>query len=157
MPHSSRDRSIAYGFVAVQAILIAGVVLIPERTDWPLPPAAHAASWVVVAVAGGLGLWAAKWLGRGLTALPLPNGRVDLVTHGPYRFVRHPIYTAVMLGMGAIAWMARSIIAAALATTLVVLLTIKARWEERHLSATFPGYREYEQKTGRFVPGVGRR
>ncbi|OFW65975.1 MAG: hypothetical protein A2Z12_02090 [Actinobacteria bacterium RBG_16_68_21] len=155
MTHSPRDRTVAYAFVAIQAALIAGVVLVPERSDWPLPPIAHAAAWMLIALAGALGLWAAKWLGAGLTALPLPNGRVELVTHGPYRWVRHPMYSAVMVGMAGVAWMARSVVAAVLAGALIVLFAGKSRWEERHLVAGFPGYDQYRETTGRFVPGVG--
>lgn len=154
--YSGRDRLVAYSLVAAQAILIAGIVLVPERRDWPLPEAARIAAWTVVGLALAVGLWAAKWLGVGLTALPLPNGRVQLITNGPYRWVRHPIYSAVMLGMAAVAVMARSAAAAALAVALVVLLEVKSRWEERHLTASFPGYAAYREVTGRFVPGVGK-
>ncbi len=156
MPHSRRDRITAWALVGVQALLIAGIVIVPERSDWPLPSAAHVAAWALVAVAVALALWGMKWLGRGLTASPLPNGRTDLVVHGPYRWVRHPIYAAVMLGGAAVAYIARSWVAAACAAGLVVLFVVKARWEERHLVATFPGYPDYAAGTGRFVPGVGR-
>jgi protein-S-isoprenylcysteine O-methyltransferase Ste14 len=36
-----------------------------------------------------------------------------------------------------------------------VLLMAKARWEESMLSSAAPGYRQYAQRIGRFVPGVG--
>jgi len=156
MPPSRRDRTIAYALVAAQAGLIAGVLLMPERHDWPLPGAARIAVWIVFGAAGALGLWAAKWLGRGLTALPLPNGRTDLVVRGPYRWVRHPIYTAVMAGTAGVVGSTRSWPAAAVGAGLVVLFGFKARWEERHLAVAFPGYTDYGRRTGRFVPGVGR-
>ena len=79
---------------------------------------------------------AAASLGRGLTAVPLPNARAVLRTGGLYRFVRHPIYTGLLL---------------------VVLINAKARWEERHLAERFPGYRAYCARTLRFVPGFGRK
>jgi protein-S-isoprenylcysteine O-methyltransferase Ste14 len=102
-----------------------------------------------------LGLWAARWLGKGLTPLPLPNGRVDLVTAGPYRWVRHPMYTAVMSGMGGVALTSGSWWSAGAWLALVVLFAFKARWEEHHLAASFPGYGDYQTRTGRFIPKVG--
>ena len=38
---------------------------------------------------------------------------------------------------------------------LIVLFTVKARWEEKHLASTFPGYSDYMTRTGRFVPYIG--
>lgn len=156
MAHSAQDRFVAYVFVVVQGVLIVAIVLVPERNDWPLPPVAHGVAWMLVGIAIAAGLWAARWLGVGLTPSPLPNGRVALITHGPYRWVRHPMYSAVMLGMAAVAWMARSFVAAALGAGLIALFAVKSRWEERYLTAGFAGYAEYRAKTGRFVPGVGK-
>jgi len=149
-----RARRIAWLFVVAQMALIVAVVVAPGN-HWDVPRISRHASWVIVGIAAVLGLWAARWLGRGLTPLPLPNGRVDLVTGGPYRWVRHPMYTAVMLGMGGIAIRSGSWWSCAFAAALVALFAVKARWEERHLVAAFPGYQEYRERTGRFVPRVG--
>ncbi len=149
-----RARTTAWLFVVAQMALIAAVVVAPGN-QWDAPRASRYASWVMVGIAAVLGLWAACWLGRGLTPLPLPNGKVDLVTGGPYRWVRHPMYSAVMLGMAGIALRSGSWWSCAAAVSLVGLLAAKARWEERHLAAAFPGYPEYRKRTGRFLPGVG--
>ncbi len=42
------------------------------------------------------------------------------------------------------------------AAGLTALLMTKARWEESMLIRSAPDYRKYAQRTGRFVPGVGR-
>jgi len=103
-----------------------------------------------------IGLWSALYLGRGLTPSPLPNGSTDLVTRGPYRFVRHPIYTAViLLGIGMAIRSGSWIVTVAL-VGLVVLFSVKSRWEEMHLADTFPGYEQYTTATGRFVPRIAR-
>jgi protein-S-isoprenylcysteine O-methyltransferase Ste14 len=39
---------------------------------------------------------------------------------------------------------------------LLVLLMAKARWEESMLISAMPGYRQYAQRTGRFMPDLGR-
>jgi protein-S-isoprenylcysteine O-methyltransferase Ste14 len=65
------------------------------------------------------------------------------------------MYTAVIIGMGGIAVRSGSWWSAAAWLALVVLLTAKSYWEERHLVTAFPGYPEYQKRTGRFVPGIG--
>jgi protein-S-isoprenylcysteine O-methyltransferase Ste14 len=155
MPPTRAARLVAWSYVAAQAILIAAIVLLPARHDWPLPTGVHSASWMLVWLALSLGIWAARWLGAGLSPSPLPNGRVGIITHGPYRWVRHPIYTAVVLGMVGVAAMSRSAIAAFLVVSLAALFAVKSRFEERHLAEAFPSYADYRRSTGRFIPGVG--
>lgn len=149
-------RSLAAGLVTVQLLLIAALVLIPNGTLWPLSPAILAVGIVlgiaglVIAILGVLGL------GPALTVSPIPRDRAPLVTGGLYGWVRHPIYTGILLGgiglvlLGASAWHL------VLWVGLLVLLAGKARWEERMLLEEHPGYRDYAADVGRFVPGVGR-
>jgi len=154
--HPLRDRLIAWGLVAIQFALVAAVVVIPRDPAWNDLVVVGAIAWAMIAVAVALGGWGMLSLGSGLTPLPLPNGQVELVTRGPYRWVRHPIYTAVVMGVAGIAILSRTPAALAIAVTLGLFLALKARWEEQHLSAAFPGYAEYAQRVGRLVPGVGR-
>lgn len=147
-------RITAWLLVAAQFMLIGAVALLPGD-HWHVTTAHDVVAVGLILAALLLGLWAARWLGRGLTPLPLPNGRVELVTAGPYRWVRHPMYSAVMLGMGGVALASGSWWSAASWIGLVALLSFKSRWEERHLARAFPGYGEYREQTGRFVPRVG--
>jgi len=88
---------------------------------------------------------------RALSADPTEGG---LVTSGPYRFIRHPIYTAVLLFCFAGASAHLSLRAAALA--LVALTGALARmWaEERLLRARYPDYAGYAARTKRMLPGL---
>ena len=156
MTHPFRDRLVAWILVSAQAGLIAAAVILPRRPAWDAPAWFGPAAWALIGAALALGLWGARHLGDGLTPLPLPNGAVDLVTNGPYRWIRHPLYSAVVLGVGAIALRSRTWSVIAVTAALTVVLLIKARWEERHLRATFEGYSRYAAEVGRFVPGVGR-
>jgi len=132
--------------------LIGGIVLVPRDAVFDGGVGIDGLSWLLIGVAGLLAAWALRHLGSGLTPLPLPNGSVDLITSGPYRWMRHPIYTAVMVGMSGIALRTRSWVPLALTAALVAFLGLKARWEERHLETGFPGYAEYAKTTARFVP-----
>ena len=132
------------------------MVFYPRDQAWVPTDIMRTIGLVFMAAGVGVGLWSAIYLGRGLTPSQLPNGSVDLVTRGPYRFVRHPMYTAVvLLGIGMAIRSGSWIVTLAL-VALVVLFAIKSRWEELHLSNSFPGYGHYVASTGRFVPRLTR-
>jgi len=104
--------------------------------------------------AAALLIWARISFGRRsfhLAANPTAGG---LVTTGPYRFIRHPIYTAVCLFVTAgalahISW----------ATFLLAGLVwggslVRMFCEERLVATQYPEYREYAAKTARMIPYV---
>jgi protein-S-isoprenylcysteine O-methyltransferase Ste14 len=146
----------AWALVALQFVLLGLLVLLPFRSDWPVP------GWLVaVAVAAGavglvVMLVGANALGRGLTAAPLPNVHARLRTDGLYGHVRHPIYSGLLLVGAAIAAVSGSGLRLAVYVLLVGLLTVKARWEEERLRRRFPDYAAYAARTPRFVPRLGR-
>jgi len=147
------DRTFtAWSFVAVQVLLFIAIVLTPRGEDWPRPEWLDVAAIGCIALGVTSGLWAMVCLGRGLTPSPMPNGAVGLVTRGPYRWVRHPMYTAVILIVAGVAARSGSVVMLAETVALAVLFNLKARWEERRLTETFPGYPAYRDVTGRFLP-----
>ena len=109
--------------------LIAGIVLAPRGSAWTVTTALQVVGWILVGLGIALGLWAAVFLGRGLTPLPLPNGVVGLVTSGPYRWVRHPMYTAVMLVTAGVAVRSGSWLIVTLTALLAALFRVKSAWE----------------------------
>lgn len=94
---------------------------------------------------------AAPAMGASLTPNPLPNGR-GLRTGGIYRFIRHPMYLALVLAAigGAIASPAGWIPAA----LLVAVALAKVAIEERELNAIYADFAEYRRRTKRFIPFV---
>jgi protein-S-isoprenylcysteine O-methyltransferase Ste14 len=109
--------------------------------------------WVGVAVAVVAGIA----LGRSLTATPVPNARGTLRTSGPYRLVRHPIYTGVVLIVVAVAIRSGSAFGIALGAVTIGFFNIKASWEEQRLRARFSNYAHYSSETPRFIPRPRRR
>lgn len=108
----------------------------------------------VQAAAIGLMIWARVTFGRRSfhgAANPTPGG---LVTTGPYRFIRHPIYTAgCLFGWAGVAshW---SLPAAALGIVLILGAVIRMLCEEKLVTEAYPDYRRYAASTKRMVPHV---
>lgn len=142
-------------WVGAQLIVFAliGVAIIGEGT---LPETIT--PWVVgggilAGVGLGLMLWSARTLGRNLTALPEPVTGGELVSTGPYQWVRHPMYTAVFSLFAGVSLVFDSPVALILSALLIVFFTLKSKYEERQLRISYPGYGSYlEQVPGRFLP-----
>jgi protein-S-isoprenylcysteine O-methyltransferase Ste14 len=149
---SGRDRLVAWSLVGVQFALIAVVVLVPPSEAWAVPDALERVLDVAAVVGLAVMIVAALGLGRGLTAAPLPNAHARLRTSGLFQWVRHPIYSGLLLFVLARATTSESVTAAAAAVLLVGLLVVKAGWEERRLAMRFPDYVAYAARTPRFVP-----
>ena len=106
---------------------------------------------------GGLGMfWAGKDLGRALTPMPTPNG-AGLAAGGIYGLVRHPMYTGIIVIAFGLALGSGHVWTYAFALLLAAFFEVKTRVEEAFLERTYPGYDQYAARTGKFVPGLGRR
>jgi protein-S-isoprenylcysteine O-methyltransferase Ste14 len=140
----------------------------PALISWLIPPIillTHlgqiAAMWMPLRVVGvGLSLyaiammpWATRVLGHSYVPGPAVLQEHVLVASGPFRLVRHPIYSAVAalwLGaaLGALNW-----ILLVLWPMIAVALTKSARAEEQMLRAKFgDAYDAYARKKGRLIP-----
>jgi protein-S-isoprenylcysteine O-methyltransferase Ste14 len=133
------------------------IVVPPGGTIWTLPVGVARACDVGALAGIVLMVLAAPALGRGLTAAPLPNQHAQLRTGGLYRYVRHPIYTGLLLFSISRSLTTGNGWSAAACLLLVILINVKARWEERHLAQRFPGYLAYARRTPRFLPWSNRR
>lgn len=99
-------------------------------------------------------IWSHRALGRNWTPfLEIRKGHT-LVTDGPYRFVRHPMYVAIFLiGIGVSFVSANWIVALSYMLPLVILYLFRVSEEEKMMIEQFRDkYREYMLNTGRLVP-----
>lgn len=123
----------------------------PVLAQGPLPPE-------VPALAGSgliLGLWALTANRPGnFNIRPVPRAGGELVRHGPYRWIRHPIYTSLMLAGAAAGRLAGDSGTWLAVAGLVVVLSVKSSVEERGLLARYPDYQDYRKGTRRFIPWV---
>ncbi len=83
---------------------------------------------------------------------PLPTAR--LITTGPYRYMRHPMYITLLLATLALVSEAPNTVDWTLWGALLVVLNFKASLEERLLEARWPEYAKYRSHTRRFIPGL---
>jgi protein-S-isoprenylcysteine O-methyltransferase Ste14 len=117
-------------------------------------PRAVAATGAVLAVLGlAFAIWARLALGRSWGMPMTVRERPELVTSGPYAYVRHPIYTSVLAMM-----IGTSLVypVVGIATAIMLLYFIySARREERDLEELFPhDYPRYKQRSKMLVPFV---
>jgi protein-S-isoprenylcysteine O-methyltransferase Ste14 len=97
-------------------------------------------------------------LGRSWTMAVVPKQDTQLVTAGPYRWVRHPIYSLSILLMIVTAIVLPTLPMVVLAGLHLVALRRKARHEEGHLLERFgPQYARYCDEVGRFCPRIMRK
>lgn len=83
---------------------------------------------------------------------PTPDAQAKLVESGIYARVRHPIYTAVLLGGIGSALAHGHVVPLVIALLMVPFFTAKSRYEERLLRAAYPTYAAYMERTHRFLP-----
>jgi protein-S-isoprenylcysteine O-methyltransferase Ste14 len=87
-----------------------------------------------------------------------PSERTDLVTDGPFRWARNPIYSAMVVYLGGVALLVPNAASLVAAVVLAVAVDLHVRLvEEPYLTATHgSSYAAYAARVGRFVPGVGK-
>ena len=151
--------------VSYRVLLVLGIILLafPAYRLSPANPILWPQSAVTVAIGLGLAIiglgiavWARHHLGR------YWSGRITLkvdhrvIQSGPYAFVRHPIYSGILLALlGTVISIgtARSCIAIVLMfLSFVVKLTLEERWLCAHFGAE---YEEYRRRVKALIPGVG--
>jgi protein-S-isoprenylcysteine O-methyltransferase Ste14 len=105
-------------------------------------------------VGGGFGTAGFLALRGNLTPFPKPRPGGSLVRSGIYAWVRHPLYTSVLLSAigWALAWQSWPALLAALC--LAPFFEAKARREENWLREQFAEYAEYARQTRRFIPWI---
>ena len=160
--HGDRDRIPswpAYGIidwylkVSTLAVLLAAIFsdhpALARLYDSPL------LFYIGLAVAGlALGLFGSAMRHLDAQYTPAHDSHLpsDVVTTGPYRYIRHPVYTANLLLMSGLFVATGSLWLVLNLAILVVYYLVTVRREETAIRERFPEYQDYRQRTGRFLP-----
>ena len=99
-----------------------------------------------------LAVWARLHLGRNWGMPTTQRAEPELVTSGPYRFVRHPIYTGLLTAMLGTA-LVDNLLGLIVVAVLIAYFYYCGIIEERNLTVTFPtAYPEYKSRTKMLIP-----
>jgi protein-S-isoprenylcysteine O-methyltransferase Ste14 len=144
--------------LVVAAWLLAAPRMPVRWLEEPLPFAGAAAYWsgALIAVLGfAITVWARVHLGRNWSGTVTVKQDHELVRSGPYAWVRHPIYTGLLLAL-----IGSALARAEWRGVLAVLIAFAALWrklrlEERWMSETFgAAYEDYRRDVKALVPGL---
>jgi protein-S-isoprenylcysteine O-methyltransferase Ste14 len=138
--------------VAQNALMIASLIsAVIFRGHWGNVILTGAGIFLMVTGAV-FGITGVRALGKSLTPFPKPLERAALVTNGPYRWVRHPLYTSLILVCTGWSLCWASITGLVVALAMAVVLNFKAIREERWLREYYPEYEAYAARVRRLIP-----
>ena len=138
--------------VALQFGLLAALGALAAKAF--LAGLAPAGAWLVLVSGMALGLWALGCNRPGnFNIRPTPRAGGVLVQSGPYRWIRHPMYSAVLLVALGCAWAGAVAVGWWALILLAAVLTVKAGLEEQWMLTLHADYAGYRRRTKRFVPG----
>ncbi|QQE65449.1 protein-S-isoprenylcysteine methyltransferase [Leptolyngbya sp. BL0902] len=148
-------------WVLAQMVLLGVYVVLPRYQ--PFPPAHIPLGWRygAMGLAGGITLLATLLLGKGLldlgqnlTPLPYPREDGELVQTGVYGWVRHSLYSGLILGTFGLGLGQFSLSHIAVSFALFGVLNAKANQEEVWLQERYPEYQDYRQRVKKLIPWV---
>ena len=145
-------------FTVLAAIVVVWLVSrqFKEYFEQPLLPPSPA--WVyigLVLTACGLGftIWARRALGKNWSAMPSIKQDHELIERGPYRLVRHPIYTGVLLAIFGSCLAGGRVGEFCVFGMAAILLIVKLKTEEALLARQFPeAYLQYRRRVKALIP-----
>lgn len=116
-----------------------------------LSQTALAVSSALIIFGSAMAIVVLGWLRKSFSILPQAR---RLITHGPYRYVRHPLYLAEAIGSLGLMMQFRQPWAALIAVVIFALQFPRMHYEENILAKAFPSYHAYSARTARLLPGI---
>lgn len=151
-----RFAALSAGMLLLMLISVATYLIAPQWMAWAQLPALFATRTLGLLIAGltvpGF-VWLFAHIGDNISPTAAVHTKHQLVTSGPYRWVRHPLYT-----FGSLFWLGIGLAMASwwlllLTTAVIPFLVARVPPEEAALLQRFGDeYRRYCRQTGRFLP-----
>jgi len=150
---------ILFGLRLTALVVFAGGIawmIDPRWMSWSALPIPVWLRWIGLAVAGfggALLAWTFHCLGKNLTDTVVTRKEHSLVTTGPYRWVRHPFYTACAIGLVGGSLVTANWFILLTASIVFAFLVARTSIEEEKLVERFGDeYRDFMKGVGRFLP-----
>lgn len=142
-------------------ISLAAYVISPGRLAWaalPLPDWLRWAGIVIASLGFALLQWSQSALGENWSHAPRMMKDQELITDGPYRWVRHPIYSAFLLILGSVFFISANwFIGLSWLGMTAMEVASRINYEESLMIEYFgERYRAYMKKTGQLIPRLSR-
>jgi protein-S-isoprenylcysteine O-methyltransferase Ste14 len=138
--------------VIIQVALLLLFIIIPVGYAPPMIPAFlcffMTTTGILIASAGVL------TIGKGFTPFPTPKASGQLKQTGIYKYIRHPMYSGIIIAGLGIAFYNSNIPRLIICLILWIFFEYKSRYEEKLLEQKYPEYSQYKAGTGRFFPSV---
>ncbi|WP_299210453.1 methyltransferase [uncultured Dokdonia sp.] len=141
-------------FVLIQCILFFLYILEIPRLQFTIPNGIAIAGILIAIIGFATILITLLQLNKNLSPFPTPKLGSQLIQNGLYTYIRHPIYTGILLLFLGYGLYVASGYKLLITLLLVVLFTYKSRYEEKRLALVFKDYSNYKKKTGRFLPKI---
>jgi protein-S-isoprenylcysteine O-methyltransferase Ste14 len=155
-----RESPVAYLGRVVVIVVLFEILFNPAlaigwlgRRFIPASPALDLTAIGVAAIGVGLAIWARLYLGGNWSGTVTLKEGHELIQRGPYRWIRHPIYTGFDLAFFGTALAIGQWRGLAAFVVIAIAHTMKARKEEAWLAREFgAAFEEHRRRTGMFLP-----
>lgn len=148
-PAVATSKSISAHIAAVAATWMP--LVIPLMGSGRPGRAAQVVAYALLVAGMAWSTWTLRFLGRNLSVIAQAR---EVVESGPYRWVRHPLYTGELASSLGLAIAAGGTAALAAWLGVFLLQVYRALREEQVLLAALPGYRRYRSRTAAIMPGL---
>lgn len=150
-----KNGRIYSALLVIAQFSVIALIFSPVAALWPVNSGWQILGLVMFIFSIALAIWALISMQlHSFTVMPEPRESASLTTHGPYRFVRHPMYSAVLLACIGACIMHASPLRVLLIILLSGVLFLKIRREESLLSSQYSQYEDYRRHTKALIPAI---
>jgi protein-S-isoprenylcysteine O-methyltransferase Ste14 len=140
---------------AAQGCIALGLLIAPLLFRASFPSFVRLGGAAMIITGTVLIVWSYRVLGKSHSPWTVPLKGASLVTCGPYRIVRHPVYLGYMVAGFGLEMAFPTVIGLVVAMVGFIYYDLRTREEERWLHKVYPAYSDYcTRVSGRIVPGL---